>query len=230
MSAKIPLDRIISKIYRDLDLPDGFREQDFIEWIGEALKKLNVTDEFETPTVPLQIVDYRARWPKGFYQIDMVMYNGEPLKYGSGIFPPNTELHCNNSVSLHTRNRKDYYTVNSYFISTSFKTGTIYLKYYKLPVDERGFPLVPNDPMYAEALMHYVEMKLARPQWKKGKIPDHVYRKIENDWGDYATAASNSSKMPDVNEAESIKSMLMRTMFPQNSYDNFFADTINDDR
>ncbi len=46
-------------------------------------------------------------------------------------------------------------------ITVGFKTGSIELDYLAMPIDERGYPLVPEEQVFQEALLWLVASKLA---------------------------------------------------------------------
>lgn len=62
------VDRIISKLYRDLKLED-IDETDIIEWIGEALGFLNVAEIQEEAVAFLNVKNYETELPKNFHNV-----------------------------------------------------------------------------------------------------------------------------------------------------------------
>lgn len=77
----VSLDRILSKLYRDLGL-DEVSEADVIEWSGEALEFLGHVSHYEQAVASLIVKNHQAEMPDGLHSIvQIVKYNGyEPKK------------------------------------------------------------------------------------------------------------------------------------------------------
>lgn len=101
----------------------------------------------------------------------------------------------------------DFYRVNSSqfnephkignnTITIGHKTATIDLPYLAMPVDERGYPLVPEEEVYQEALMWLVASKLCL----RGELPnpklDFVY--CDSRWRRFMLAARAEAGMGDI--------------------------------
>lgn len=73
---------------------------------------------------------------------------------------PNLSNHCNDwFIPDHSKNR----------FMTSFDEGLIAVAYYRYLVDENGNFLIPDDPMYMEALQSYIFYKLYERLWHLNK-------------------------------------------------------------
>lgn len=101
----------------------------------------------------------------------------------------------------------DFYRVNSSLfsephkignntITIGHKTATIDLPYLAMPVDERGYPLVPEEETYQEALMWLVASKLCL----RGELPnpklDFVY--CDSRWRRFMLSARAEAYMGDI--------------------------------
>lgn len=73
---------------------------------------------------------------------------------------------CDTSLNLHTHCNHWFIpdNTNSRFI-TSFDSGWIAVAYYRFPQDEKGRFLIPDNPLYAEAILTYVLYKLNQRMW-----------------------------------------------------------------
>ena len=70
----ISLDRVISKLYRDLGIED-IDEGMVIEWCGEALEQIGSIGVYEEAVAFLEIKNYTAELPVGFHKIIQVAKN-----------------------------------------------------------------------------------------------------------------------------------------------------------
>ena len=48
------------------------------------------------------------------------------------------------------------------------------LSYQAVPVDSDGYPMIPDNESFEEAIYWYINMKLTYPDWKMGRV-DAVY-------------------------------------------------------
>lgn len=72
----ITLDRVLSKIYRDLGL-DEISETDVIEWSGEALNFMETPSLLEEAVAFIEVSNYEACLPNGLHSIIQVARNNE---------------------------------------------------------------------------------------------------------------------------------------------------------
>lgn len=89
------------------------------------------------------------------------------------------------------------------------KTGKIKLNYLSLPVDERGYPLVPDNVSYDEALKWKVAMMLTL----RGELKQIGYELAVNRWNLYCKQARAQGNAFTADEMERLADT--RTRFPQ---------------
>lgn len=118
----------------------------------------------------------------------------------------------------------DYtYVVNSSYIKTNIKDGYLMLAYAAIPMDEDGYPLIPDDPAFSEALYWYVVQKYWYPDWVAGRIRDRVYYDAKRSWNFYRKQAYAHAMMPNIDQLESLKNQALK-LYPEiQEFDNFFS-------
>lgn len=90
------------------------------------------------------------------------------------------------------------YNINHNRVTTSFKCGFLYLTYLAMPVDERGWPMVPDNVSFRDALFWKVAYHLCMrdPSIMKTKEMQSLeYCKQKWDW--YCGQARGEANMPD---------------------------------
>jgi hypothetical protein len=90
------------------------------------------------------------------------------------------------------------YHISHNRITTSFKTGVMYVTYLAMPVDERGWPLVPDNVSFRDALFWKVtyHLSMLNPSALPNKqMQDMEYCKQKWDW--YCGQARAEANMPD---------------------------------
>lgn len=114
---------------------------------------------------------------------------------------------------------ESYYTQLDY-IKTSFEKGTIILFYKKRPVDDKGYPLVPDVEQAKEGLFWYVAGKLVMSGFT---LPDPRmdYEYCEQKALKLFKQAKNIIKLPSVDERESELQFRVNLIPPSNYYQNF---------
>jgi len=220
-----PVGVILAKVLRDNpDFRNLNQDDDIITWSGEALGLIGVSNIYTTTPELFQVKNHRLVLPTNFVGINMIDYNGMPLKKGTGSFNKVTKPRFTNPESQITipTEGEDYYTLNDAILGTSFRDGEITMSYYAQMLGEDGTPLIPNNPYFTKAISKYVEMKLEYPRWKRGQIRDAVYHDIVTEWDDACVAAGNSALMPDTDGMEAIKNMWFRMISNPVSWRTYF--------
>lgn len=214
---------VLAKIHRDLPTRDDASWQDFMEWAWDALEAINPVVQDDPKPVEIEVINSRARFPKDFYLIDMVGYNGQPMRLGNKTVPSTNYLHAPTSPNLVRNQSTEFYTVNKNFICTSFKEGTIYLSYYALDLDDDGFPLIPDHKSVKDYLTQHIDMKIGYKQWRTGKITRGDYELLETLAGEAYEQAKAHLIFPTYADMEAIRCTFHRFLPRYNQFDNFFA-------
>lgn len=120
------------------------------------------------------------------------------------------------------------YTLNDNYIFTSFKDGAKVLIAGKaFPVDEDGFPLIPDNEKFKSYLTWHLLMKVFYQGWIKGKTADAVYRHAEKERDWYAGAATTAGLMPTIDKMEAWSQQYLHLIPRLREQNNFFKDLGN---
>lgn len=115
------------------------------------------------------------------------------------------------------------YLITPGYIKTNVKTGYVLLAYQAIPTDTDGYPLVPDDISFKEALYWYITMKLLYPEWKRGSVRDAVYYDARRSWNYYSKQAYGNALMPNKDQLESIKNSWLRLVPEILEHDNSYS-------
>lgn len=238
---------VIARVYRDLEIKDTGRWTDMIEWSADALEKIGAVQQLTPVVKKLTVKNYRVELPCGFYKLNHIYYNGYPLKLSSSTFGNalvNPYLNATvDSITLDALNgnpamltvktvnyeSRDTFSINPGYITTSFKEGDIYVSYDSITVDEDGFPMVPDDVNYKQALFWYIASMLQLPSWFNGD-KDSKFEACNQMWLKHAGQAGAKAMMPDVVQLENIKNSWVRLIPNINSADTFFMGLNNQEQ
>lgn len=119
------------------------------------------------------------------------------------------------------------YWINPHHLKTDIESGIVFIAYLAIPSDESGFPLIPDDISYREALYRYITMKLMYPQYLQGKLRDIQWKEMVDNWHYYCKQARGTANMPDTGQLENIKNMWVRLIPNINQFDSFFNNLNN---
>ena len=109
---------------------------------------------------------------------------------------------------------QDTYTFNNNFIFTSIKNGTLKMQYRAFPVDDNGFPLIPDDTKYIRAVATYITWKIDWKLFRLNKLSKDIVKESEKEWLWAVGSAAGKAQMLTLDEAESFKNMTVR-LFPR---------------
>ena len=150
-----------------------------LTWCGEAIEKIGYFANLDTKvtgkdSLPLlQVSNYQAALPTGLHTIIQVAYSETesgpfyPMRYGTGSFDYNkgtTVATTVNNVTTYSTTEEvgarttGYnvdlsYVVTPGYIKLNKQTGYLTIAYTAIPMDEDGYPLVPDDMSYIQLFM-----------------------------------------------------------------------------
>lgn len=114
------------------------------------------------------------------------------------------------------------YKINDNYIFTSFKTGKVYIAYKSFPVDQDGFPKIPDNIKFKKAVESYIRYKIDYRMWRKGDIEDKIYKDSEKEWLWYVGAASTSMRILSIDQMESLQNQMLHLIPRLNQHSNYF--------
>lgn len=91
------------------------------------------------------------------------------------------------------------YQVNKNHIFTNFENGLVEMAYLRIPLDDEGFPLIPDDETWIKACEYEIAYRILFRNLIVGEGSDQkirVFNIVERDREHYFASAVNKSKMP----------------------------------
>ena len=118
----------------------------------------------------------------------------------------------------------DYtYIISPGWVKINKETGYLMVAYQAIPTDKDGYPLIPDDEGFIEAIYWYINMKLMYPEWKEGRVRDAVYYDARRSWNYYCKQAYGNAMMPNLDKLESIKNSWIRLVPEINEHGIFYS-------
>lgn len=245
----VSVKNVIGKLIRNTRITDSSYMDDLLEWIPEAMGMLRTRHELKLCWKELEVENYSAKLPCGILSLEAVSYNGSRLREGStqghvanmpssvynsdgtsSTFIADTDEIIENHLDTRISGSEitalevstaDFYKLQLDYIQTSFEEGTIVIYYLKMPVDKEGYPLIPDNENYKEALYWFCRMKMIEAGWVDPLFDwKHCWSMWENM---YAPRAINEIRYPSVDRMERLLKSTVRLIPPQHFYTDFFS-------
>lgn len=193
---------IIAKVFRDFGIQRSHWINDAIEWMGEALELIGTAKQTVDKIRVIKASNFRVPMPKDLYALETIRYsnstdNSQPELNSFDYVA--TEESGGRNPGLYgekngTSNSRETYFHQGEFIKFSFKDKWVAIEYKAFPLDEDGYPLVPDAAEYKEALSWYIMSKLLL-QGKKHPVID--YQHADQKWERKCVQARSAMNMPD---------------------------------
>lgn len=114
------------------------------------------------------------------------------------------------------------FKIDNDYIITNFEEGYLELSYKAFVTDDHGFPKIPDDQRFINAITWSIIEQLDYKKWRVGEIADKVYAKSEREKLWYIGSARSKADIPSPQKMESLKNMFLRTITKTNEYTNYF--------
>lgn len=130
-------------------------------------------------------------------------------------------------VNQEKRASRTFYTykLDGQFIFSDFEMGYIEVAYEGFPLDDRGLPLVPDDPKFLQALKYHIIFRCDWINWRANPASPGL-KAVVNDSEQrrdfYVAAARNKAHIPNLDEMEAIKNQWIRSIPKINEHANGF--------
>ncbi len=190
---------------------------------GSELTKSTTTDVVNSESALVTIAMSLYDLP---YAAALAKMNSEPAiraQLNALVNAANDKSKASTATAL-TNNTSDYtYLITPNHIKMNQKDGYIMLSYQAVPTDGDGYPLIPDDQSYMEALYWYITMKLMYPEWRAGRVRDAVYYDARRSWNFYCKQAYGNALLPNKDQLESIKNTWLRLVPEVNEHQTSFS-------
>jgi hypothetical protein len=244
------IQEVIGRVIRNTRLQDAGFISDMNEWIPEAMGQMKTRMVLQKRWEWVPIEFHKGRLPCGLRRILAVEYCGERLRYYNGdrTFTAPSPKKASDQLSLFSTSfvghdtpeeeqggfwtdtqltqvmsmagcGDSYYTELDW-INTSFEDGWVRIFYNALPLDEDGFPLIPDNEHYKQAIYWY-----CRGQMIGAGFQDRIFSfdACEARFRDHAAKAVAQIRYPSVDQMEARMASQTRLVMPEGWWNSFFG-------
>jgi hypothetical protein len=147
--------------------------------------------------------------------------NWIPVNYTGDIYQ--SSFHCEDYIDNQPKSDITY-TINNNYAFLSESKGAIELSYRGLILDDEGYPMIPDNQSFEDALYYYILKEHFFPLVGMGKISERFYDKIEQNYDWYVGQAENSLMLSGMDHWESTMNGIRRLIQPQNMSETGFSE------
>jgi hypothetical protein len=188
-----------------------------VNYTVHFLQIVGVPNEFEEKTALIDIKDYRGCLPCDYY--DMIQVR----TYKEGEYCPRVFRYTTDSFHYSPKKGDSdtwdlTYKLQNSIIYTSIKEGTIEIAYHAIKVDKDGYPMIPENSSFIQALELYIKKKVFTILFDQGKINSAVLQNTQQEYAWYVAQAQRDLTMPTIDQMESISNMWTQLLQRNNEH------------
>lgn len=196
----ISIKNILARAYRTFKLDGGDWIYDAVEFAGEAMEDIGHIEQFVRRACDLQVSSFKANLPTDLITLDMVWGEHGRIPYGGSKF----ELCHDDYLTGSAGNTSPFYQVEMDKLKVSFESGTVTVTYQAYPVDEDGFPLIPDIHEYKEAIVWRIITQMLLGGYMP-KVQGLNFQYADQKYELFRVRAANRAKFPSPDRMEMIR-------------------------
>lgn len=216
-----------------------------IDYTIDFIRIVGTPPSFFEKTEVIEIKDYKGKLPCDFYEMKQVRtMDGQYFRYSSDTFhmSPNkptkskaidgrivvyadnydkdgkVEIKDTRKVTCAQMSSPLTYKIQGDCIFTSVESGEIEIAYLGMPINEEGYPLLPDNSTYIRALENYIKLQWFTILFDTGKLQPQI---LQNTQQQYAWAVGQA-------QAELILPTIDQMEMLSNMWNKLLPDTTND--
>lgn len=218
---------VADRVHRN-PLLNGISFEAILDYTIDFLHIVGVPAEFIDKLYEIEFIDYRAPLPEDFVESNQVIINDRVARYATDTFHNlYSELETTTNYALNDKlpRAADYaFSINNSYIYLSKEKGNLKMSYKAIPVDEDGWPLIPDNPVFFRALSLYIEKEHCRILYLNDKLSPDKFNKIEQDYYWAVGQWETDSRKLSLSKAESLfnsfRTLIVRDTEFQNRFRN----------
>lgn len=199
--------QLIAELYSDFNITNDDWVNKAQRHIARALGIMKIDGYYEKALLIDEVINFKCPLPCDSKYILTVLYKM------NGVIT-RLPLTNSNAVGLDFSNIATHSiyqgSINFNNLNTNFQEGQIMYLYYKIPVDDYGDLLIPNNDDVLEALPYYIIYKLSLSGYKHPVINMQI---AEQKWKELYPIARNSINFPSIETIDRFTKMNTNPLF-----------------
>lgn len=223
MTSYISIKQILDNLLDHPMLQDLTLER-AVDYAVRFIQIIGAPTEFQEKTEYIEIQDYRGILPCDFYTMIQVRTHNEGDEYPKVFRYADDSFH--HSPNKDTNTQLDTwdltYKLQNSIIFTSIKDGIIEIAYNAIMVDKEGYPLIPENSSFIQALELFIKKKVFTILFDQGKIPPAVLQNTQQEYAWYVGQAQRDLNRVSVDKMESLSNMWCQLIQRNNEHTKGF--------
>jgi hypothetical protein len=204
-SIKIIMDRLLrSNVFSGISL------ESVIDYTIDFMDIVGVPALFTEKVYEGRIDNYRSALPCDFLEEIQVLIGDKltPALYATDTFHNHMSKIGEKTKDSHT------YSISNDFIFTSLDKGNLVMNYRAIIIDDDGYPLIPSDRTFLNALENYVKVKYFTLLFENGRIDTQRLQAVQQEYSWTVGQLETDMQMQSLGKAETMFNML-RSLIPR---------------
>lgn len=155
----------------------GISFEAIIDYTVDFMRIVGCFNFFEDKETTITLDNYQGVLPPDFYEIKQLRFKKGEYYH---TFTP--------AQAFYSSDEMEYgytYKIQGDRIFTSIKEGDVYLSYQAIPIDEEGYPMIPDNSKFTRALEAYIKKQWFTILFDMGKLQGAI---LDNTQREYAWA------------------------------------------
>lgn len=174
-----------------------------VDYAVDFIRIVGTPPSFIEKTEKLEVKEYRAALPCDFYNMIQVRVLDNEHKVRAFRYSTDS-FHMSDTKPKHGGLT---YKIQNSCIITSIPEGTIEIAYEAMPIDDEGYPLIPDNSSYSRALELYIKLQYFTMLFDTGKISDKVLANTQQQYAWAVGQAQTDLIRPTIDQMEAISNM-----------------------
>lgn len=217
----VTIKTVIEDIQRDTQYDHELNIYDVAEWAWKAMDLIGARVAMDEKEITVEINDYVGQLPFDFKSLNAV----RTTDYVSMVPSPDLFFDKNKEKDI-ARVSSFTYKIDNKFIFTDFEEGELQVSYNAIKTDDEGFPLVPDEARYVDAVASYIIYKMDYRAYRRGSLQRNIYEESKRRWFHNVKSAFTKMVTPDVNKAELMRRQMTNMISNQAAHNSGFR-TLN---
>lgn len=176
-----------------------------IDYTVDFIRIVGTPPSFLNKTALIDINEYRGKLPCDFYEMIQVRTKSNCNNTNMTFRYTTDTFHM--SPDKPTKSDLTYQLQGDCIFTAVLDKGQIEISYYALPIDEEGFPLIPDNSSYIRALQAFIKREYFTILFDEGKINGAILQKAEQDYAWYVGQAQTDLIRPSIDQMQSISNL-----------------------
>lgn len=187
-----------------------------IDYAVDFIRLVGTPPSFVDKTAIIDIHNHRGELPCDFYEMIQVRLAYDEKHRVENHAPTFRYTTDSFHMSLNKPHVSDltYKLQGNCIFTAPLEEGQIEIAYKAMPIDDEGYPMIPDNSAFSRALEMYIKKQWFTIQYDMGKISQAVMAKTDQDYAWAVGQAQTDLIRPTIDQMESISNM-WNTLVPR---------------